>query len=62
MLLELLGHGYYYTLEISHNLKIMKFLVSPVVQVAVDEWNVNDLPKLVEGFNIYQQMKHIAYT
>ena len=30
-------------------MKVMKFSVSPVVQVAVDVKNTNDLPKLVEG-------------
>ncbi|KAJ3414870.1 Elongation factor 2 [Chytridiales sp. JEL 0842] len=35
--------------ETAHNLKVMKFSVSPVVQVAVDVKNANDLPKLVEG-------------
>ena len=30
-------------------MKVMKFSVSPVVQVAVDVKNPNDLPKLVEG-------------
>lgn len=37
------------TSEIAHNMKVMKFSVSPVVQCAVDVKNPNDLPKLVEG-------------
>jgi elongation factor 2 len=37
------------TSEIAHNMKVMKFSVSPVVEVAVDVKNANDLPKLVEG-------------
>jgi len=37
------------TSETAHNLKVMKFSVSPVVQMAVDVKNANDLPKLVEG-------------
>lgn len=37
------------TSEVAHNLKVMKFSVSPVVQVAVDVKNPSDLPKLVEG-------------
>lgn len=37
------------TSETAHNMKVMKFSVSPVVQVAVDVKNPNDLPKLVEG-------------
>ncbi|KAH9470986.1 hypothetical protein Pst134EA_004896 [Puccinia striiformis f. sp. tritici] len=31
------------------DMKVMKFSVSPVVQVAVQVKNANDLPKLVEG-------------
>lgn len=45
----LLKSGTITTSETSHNLKIMKFSVSPVVQVAVVTKNANDLPKLVEG-------------
>lgn len=45
----LLKSGTITTNEASHNLKVMKFSVSPVVQVAVDVKNANDLPKLVEG-------------
>ncbi|KAL4208347.1 elongation factor 2 [Rhizopus microsporus] len=37
------------TSEVAHNMKVMKFSVSPVVQVAVEVKNANDLPKLVEG-------------
>jgi elongation factor 2 len=37
------------TLETAHNLKVMKFSVSPVVRVAVECKNPSDLPKLVEG-------------
>jgi elongation factor 2 len=37
------------TSETAHNMKVMKFSVSPVVQVAVEVKNANDLPKLVEG-------------
>ncbi|XP_070541892.1 elongation factor 2b-like [Ptychodera flava] len=37
------------TYEHSHNLKVMKFSVSPVVRVAVEAKNPSDLPKLVEG-------------
>ena len=35
--------------ETAHNMKVMKFSVSPVVQVAVEVKNAADLPKLVEG-------------
>jgi len=37
------------TFEKAHNLKVMKFSVSPVVRVAVQCKNPQDLPKLVEG-------------
>ncbi|CAG8448556.1 6659_t:CDS:2 [Ambispora gerdemannii] len=45
----LLKSGTITTSETAHNLKVMKFSVSPVVQVAVEVKNANDLPKLVEG-------------
>jgi elongation factor 2 len=45
----LLKNGTLTTSETAHNLKVMKFSVSPVVQVAVEVKNANDLPKLVEG-------------
>ena len=35
--------------EAAHNLKVMKFSVSPVVNVAVMPVNAQDIPKLVEG-------------
>merc|ERR1711937_876124 len=37
------------TYEHAHNIKVMKFSVSPVVRVAVECKNPADLPKLVEG-------------
>jgi elongation factor 2 len=37
------------TLAEAHNMKVMKFSVSPVVRVAVQAKNPQDLPKLVEG-------------
>jgi len=37
------------TFEEAHNLKVMKFSVSPVVRVAVSPKNPSELPKLVEG-------------
>merc|ERR1711990_1369595 len=37
------------TFEGAHNMKVMKFSVSPVVRVAVEPKNPQDLPKLVEG-------------
>lgn len=45
----LLKSGTLTTYENAHNLKVMKFSVSPVVNVAVEVKNANDLPKLVEG-------------
>ena len=45
----LLKSGTLTTSETAHNLKVMKFSVSPVVQVAVECKNAADLPKLVEG-------------
>ncbi|CAO3642045.1 unnamed protein product [Cunninghamella blakesleeana] len=37
------------TSEVAHNMKVMKFSVSPVVRVSVEVKNGGDLPKLVEG-------------
>lgn len=37
------------TYEQAHNMRVMKFSVSPVVRVAVEAKNPADLPKLVEG-------------
>lgn len=37
------------TFQAAHNMRVMKFSVSPVVRVAVDCKNPSDLPKLVEG-------------
>lgn len=45
----LIKSGTITTSETAHNMKVMKFSVSPVVQVAVEVKNPNDLPKLVEG-------------
>jgi len=45
----LLKSGTISTSENAHNLKVMKFSVSPVVKIAVEVKNANDLPKLVEG-------------
>jgi elongation factor 2 len=40
------------TFKEAHNLKAMKFSVSPVVMVAFDPMNAADLPKLVEGLKL----------
>ncbi|KZV89465.1 P-loop containing nucleoside triphosphate hydrolase protein [Exidia glandulosa HHB12029] len=45
----LLKCGTLTTSETAHNMRVMKFSVSPVVQVAVEPRNPSDLPKLVEG-------------
>ncbi|KZT55516.1 P-loop containing nucleoside triphosphate hydrolase protein [Calocera cornea HHB12733] len=45
----LLKNGTLTSSETAHNMKVMKFSVSPVVQVAVEVKNAADLPKLVEG-------------
>ncbi|KAL1124170.1 hypothetical protein AAG570_001940 [Ranatra chinensis] len=37
------------TFKAAHNMRVMKFSVSPVVRVAVEPKNPADLPKLVEG-------------
>merc|ERR1712180_227133 len=37
------------TFKDAHNMKVMKFSVSPVVRVAVEPKNPSELPKLVEG-------------
>jgi len=37
------------TSEQAHNIRVMKFSVSPVVRVAVEPKNPSELPKLVEG-------------
>jgi len=37
------------TSEVAHNIRVLKFSVSPVVRVAVEPKNPADLPKLVEG-------------
>lgn len=37
------------TYEAAHNMRVMRFSVSPVVRVAVQPKNMQELPKLVEG-------------
>jgi len=37
------------TSEVAHNIRVMKFSVSPVVRVAVEPKTPSDLPKLIEG-------------
>merc|ERR1712166_1228520 len=45
----ILKQGTITTAEDAHNIRVMKYSVSPVVRVAVDVKNAADLPKLVEG-------------
>ena len=45
----LLKQGTITTHEEAHNIKVMKYSVSPVVRVAVAVKNAGDLPKLVDG-------------
>ena len=45
----LMKQGTIATAEDAHNIRVMKYSVSPVVRVAVDVKNASDLPKLVEG-------------
>ncbi|KAE9384766.1 hypothetical protein BT96DRAFT_968508 [Gymnopus androsaceus JB14] len=45
----LLKSGTLTTSETAYNMKVMRFSVSPVVQVAVEVKNTVDLPKLIEG-------------
>lgn len=45
----LLKSGTLTTIDTAHNLKVMKFSVSPVVTRSVQVKNAQDLPKLVEG-------------
>jgi len=48
--------------ESSHNMRVMKFSVSPVVQVAVEVKNPNDLPKLVEGLKRLSKSDPLCLT
>jgi elongation factor 2 len=45
----LLKQGTIATADDAHNIRVMKYSVSPVVRVAVDVKNASDLPKLIEG-------------
>ncbi len=46
---HLLKTGTITTFENAHNMRVLKFSVSPVVRVAVDVCQAADLPKLLEG-------------
>ena len=45
----LVKQGTISTSEVAHNIRVMKYSVSPVVRVAVEPKSAADLPKLVEG-------------
>lgn len=49
------------TFKDAHNMRVMKFSVSPVVRVAVEPKNPADLPKLVEG-NYAQISVHFFFS
>uniref|UniRef100_A0A672T423 Eukaryotic translation elongation factor 2 n=1 Tax=Sinocyclocheilus grahami TaxID=75366 RepID=A0A672T423_SINGR len=49
------------TFENSHNMRVMKFSVSPVVRVAVEAKNPADLPKLVEGLKRLKSDPVVSY-
>ncbi|KCV70324.1 elongation factor 2 [Fonticula alba] len=50
------------TSETAHNMRVMKFSVSPVVQVAVEVKNPNDLPKLVDGLKRLSKSDPLCLT
>uniref|UniRef100_A0A8B9JZ36 Elongation factor 2 n=1 Tax=Astyanax mexicanus TaxID=7994 RepID=A0A8B9JZ36_ASTMX len=49
------------TFEQAHNMRVMKFSVSPVVRVAVEAKNPADLPKLVEGLKRLKSDPVVSY-
>ncbi|KAJ2821023.1 translation elongation factor 2 [Coemansia erecta] len=58
----LLKSGTLTTEETAHNMKVMKFSVSPVVQVAIEATNQQDLPKLVEGLKLLSKSDPCVLT
>lgn len=48
------------TYEQAHNMRVIKFSVSPVVRVAVEVKYRADLPKLVEGLKRLAKSSHGA--
>lgn len=58
----LLKSGTLTTIESAHNMRVMRFSVSPVVQVAVDVKNASDLPKLVEGLKRLSKSDPLVQT
>lgn len=53
----LLKSGTLTSSETARNMKIMKISISPVVQVAVEVKDLQDLPKLVEGLKRLSKYK-----
>lgn len=51
----LMKQGTVATDDNAHNIRVMKYSVSPVVRVAVEPLNASDLPKLVEGIKRLSQ-------
>uniref|UniRef100_A0AAY4B6E3 Elongation factor 2 n=1 Tax=Denticeps clupeoides TaxID=299321 RepID=A0AAY4B6E3_9TELE len=49
------------TFDNAHNMRVMKFSVSPVVRVAVEAKNPADLPKLVEGLKRLKSDPVVSY-
>ena len=45
---------------LSHNIRAMKFSVSPVVRIALQPKNPQDLPKLIEGMRKLSQMDQLV--
>ncbi len=44
----------------AHNIRMMKYTVSPVVRVAVTPCHPRDLPKLVEGLGFLQKSDNLV--
>merc|ERR1719253_449757 len=58
----LLKTGTITTIESAHNFRQMKYSVSPVVRVAVECKNPQDLPKLVEGLKRLSKSDPLVLT
>jgi elongation factor 2 len=58
----LLKSGTLTTSQTAHNMRVMKFSVAPVVQVAVDVKNPADLPKLIEGLKRLSMSDSLVQT
>jgi len=56
----LLKQGTIATAEDAHNIRVMKYSVSPVVRVAGDVKNASDLPKMIEGMKKLSQSDNMV--